>query len=106
MSNPGVAPRSGNVIDITGMIAIRVRMEATVQIVRRVVELGDSPPPEQDLALVYHERRRALKGLGGDEPHFRAFDFTVNFCRQHCGHDLETAKALVRAAIAKAAAQG
>jgi excisionase family DNA binding protein len=61
--------------------------------------------PEPDWAAVYTERLRALRGLGDDEAHFRAFDFTVNFCREHSGCDLEKAKALVRAAIAKPAAQ-
>jgi hypothetical protein len=61
--------------------------------------------PQPDLALVYRERLKALRGLGGDEPHFRAFDYAVSFCREHSGCDLEQAKATVRAAIAKAAAQ-
>jgi hypothetical protein len=61
--------------------------------------------PQPDYALVYHERLKALRGLGGDEPHFRALDHAISFCRQHWGCDLETAKALVRAAIAKAATQ-
>jgi hypothetical protein len=61
--------------------------------------------PQPDYGLVYRERLKALRGLGGDEPHFRAFDFTVNFCREHSGCDLEQAKALVRAAIAKPAAR-
>jgi hypothetical protein len=55
--------------------------------------------PQPDYGLVYRERLKALRGLGGDEPHFRAFDYAVSFCRQHSGYDLEKAKALVRAAI-------
>jgi excisionase family DNA binding protein len=59
---------------------------------------------EPDLADLYRERRKSLvRSLGANEAHFRAFDFTVGFCREHCGCDLEKAKALVRAAIAKAA---
>jgi hypothetical protein len=50
--------------------------------------------------LVYETRRKALAGLGGDEPHLRARDYTINFCRQHSGRDLETAKAMVRDALA------
>jgi hypothetical protein len=61
--------------------------------------------PQPDYGLVYRERLKALRGLGPDEAHFRAFDFTVSFCRKHSGLGLEEAKALVRAAIAKAAAQ-
>jgi hypothetical protein len=59
--------------------------------------------PAVDYRLVYETRRKSLASLGGDEPHFRAFDHAVNFCRQHSGCDLEQAKATVRAAIAKAA---
>jgi hypothetical protein len=62
--------------------------------------------PQPDCGLVYRERRRALApNLGDAEAHFRAFDVAVNFCREHSGCDLEKAKALVRAAIAKAATQ-
>ena len=85
------------VADITAdAIKIKTASGATLSLYRR---------PQPDLALVYRERLKALRGLGGDEPHFRAFDFTVNFCREHSGCDLEQAKARVRAAIAKAAAQ-
>ena len=61
--------------------------------------------PAVDYRLVYETRRKSLASLGGDEPHFRAFDFAVSFCRQHSGCDLEEAKKLVRAAIAKPATQ-
>jgi hypothetical protein len=61
--------------------------------------------PQPEYGLVYRERLKALRGLGDDEAHFRAFDHAVSFCRQHSGCDLEQAKALVRAAIAKPAAQ-
>jgi hypothetical protein len=62
--------------------------------------------PEVDYRLVYETRRKSLvPNLGADEAHFRAFDFAVSFCREHSGCDLEQAKALVRAAIAKAATQ-
>ena len=85
------------VADITAdAIKIKTASGATLSLYRR---------PQPDLALVYRERLKALRGLGGDEPLFRAFDFTVNFCREHSGCDLEEAKARVRAAIAKAAAQ-
>jgi hypothetical protein len=61
---------------------------------------------QPDYGLVYRERRKALApNLGDDEAHFRAFDHAINFCRQHSGCHLEEAKALVRAAIAKAAVQ-
>jgi hypothetical protein len=59
--------------------------------------------PQPDYRLVYETRRKSLASLGGDEPHFRAFDFAVSFCREHTGLGLEEAKKLVRAAIAKAA---
>jgi hypothetical protein len=62
--------------------------------------------PQPDYGLVYRERRKALApNLGDAEARFRAFDHTVSFCCQHSGCDLEQAKELVRAAIAKAAAQ-
>jgi hypothetical protein len=58
---------------------------------------------QPDYRLVYETRRKSLvNNLGSDEARFRAFDFTVNFCRQHSGCDLEEAKALVRVAIADA----
>jgi hypothetical protein len=102
MSEHGVVPRSANVIDITGAIAVSITMGATATISRA------APPenPEVDYRLVYETRRKALaRNLGDDEAHFRAFDYAVSFCRQHSGCDLEQAKARVRAAIAKAAAQ-
>jgi hypothetical protein len=59
--------------------------------------------PEVDYRLVYETRRKALvPNLGHDEAHFRALDFTINFCRERSALGLEQAKALVRAAIAKA----
>jgi hypothetical protein len=60
---------------------------------------------EPDWAAIYIERRRSLANLGGDEPHFRSFDFTVGVCRERTGLGLEEAKKLVRDAIAKGAAQ-
>jgi hypothetical protein len=102
ISEHGVVPPSGNVIDITGAIAVRITMGATATISRA------APPenPEVDYRLVYETRRKALaRNLSDDEAHFRAFDHAVSFCREHSGCDLEKAKALVRAAIAKAAAQ-
>jgi hypothetical protein len=77
-------------------IQIKTASGATLSFYRRL---------QPDYALVYRERLKALRGLGGDEQHFRAFDHAVNFCRERSGLDLEEAKALVRAAIAKAAAQ-
>jgi hypothetical protein len=67
---------------------------------------GAGETPELDLALVHSERLK-LFGLdaGSEEVQLRVFDYTVRFCREHYGCDLEKAKALVRAAIAKAAAQ-
>jgi hypothetical protein len=61
--------------------------------------------PQPDYGLIYRERLKALRGLGGGEAHFRALDYAINFCRQHSGCDLEEAKKLVRAAIAKPATQ-
>jgi hypothetical protein len=62
--------------------------------------------PQPNYRLVYETRRKALaRNLGDDEAHFRAFDHAVNFCREHTGLGVEEAKKLVRAAIAKAAAQ-
>jgi hypothetical protein len=59
--------------------------------------------PEVDYRLVYETRRKALApNLGDDEAHFRAFDHSVSFCRQHSGCDLEEAKARVRDALAGA----
>jgi hypothetical protein len=101
ISEHGVVPPSGNVIDITGAIAVGITMGATVTNSRAAAP----EKPEVDYRLVYETRRKALApNLGDDEAHFRAFDFTVNFCREHSGVDLETAKAMVRAAIAKTAA--
>jgi hypothetical protein len=59
--------------------------------------------PQPDYGLVYRERLKALRGLGHDEAHFRAFDHAVSFCRQHSGCDLEEAKTLVRTALATGA---
>jgi excisionase family DNA binding protein len=62
--------------------------------------------PGPDLAAVYSEHRKSLaRSMGDHEAHFRAFDFAVSFCREHSACDLKEAKKLVRAAIAKAAAQ-
>jgi hypothetical protein len=78
-------------------IQIRAASGSTLSFYRR---------SQPDYGLVYRERRKALAhNLGDAEAHFRAFDFAVNLCRNHSGCDLEQAKALVRAAIAKAAAQ-
>jgi hypothetical protein len=59
--------------------------------------------PQPNYRLVYETRRKSLASLGDDEAHFRAFDHAVNFCREQFGCDLEEAKKLVRAAIARAA---
>jgi excisionase family DNA binding protein len=80
----------------TGPLLPREQQETAIE---RAIE------PEPDWAAIYRERFRALKNLGPEEAHFRAFDHAVNLCRQHFDCDLEKAKALVRAAIAKAAAQ-
>jgi DNA polymerase-1 len=62
--------------------------------------------PGPDWAAVYTERFKLLRrNVGDDEARFRAFDHTVDRCREHSTLDLEQAKALVRAAIAKAGAQ-
>jgi hypothetical protein len=61
---------------------------------------------EPDLSLVHRERMKLLqRNLGADEARLRSLDFTIDFARKHFGCDLEKAKALVRAAIAKAAAE-
>jgi hypothetical protein len=85
------------VVEVTAdRIQIKTTSGATLSFYRR---------PQPDYALVYGNRRKSLaRNLGEDEAHFRAFDFTINFCCEHSGCDLEKAKALVRAAIAKAAA--
>jgi excisionase family DNA binding protein len=65
-----------------------------------------APEAEPDWADLYRKKRKSLvRSLGADEAHFRALDFTINLCREHSGCDLEKAKALVRAAIAKAGTQ-
>jgi hypothetical protein len=70
------------------------------------IEPSGKQLPQIDYALVYRERRKSLvRNLGADEAHFRALDFTINFCREHSGCDLEEAKKRVRAAVAKAGAQ-
>jgi hypothetical protein len=64
--------------------------------------------PAVDYRLVYETRLKLIRGnYPGDseEPGLRAFEHTVNFCRERSSCDLEQAKALVRATIAKAAAQ-
>jgi hypothetical protein len=72
---------------------------------RQETAMARTTESEPDWAGVYNERRKSLASLGADEAHFRSFDFTVAFCREHSGCDLEEAKKLVRAAIAKAATQ-
>jgi hypothetical protein len=87
------------VIDITAdKIEIKTASGATLAFRRK---------PEVDYRLVYETRLKLIRGnyhSDSEEPGLRAFDYAVNFCRQHAGVSLEEAKALVRAAIAKAAA--
>jgi hypothetical protein len=81
------------VTDITAdAIRIKTASGATLNFYRK---------PQPDYRLVYETRRKALKSLGADEAHFRALDHAVSFCREHSGCNLETAKALVRDAVAK-----
>jgi hypothetical protein len=83
------------VTDITAdAIRIKTASGATLSFYRK---------PQADYRLVYETRRKALASLGEDEARHRAYDHVVSFCRQHTGCDLETAKATVLAAIAKAA---
>jgi hypothetical protein len=85
------------VTDITAdTIRIKTASGATQRFYRR---------PQPDYGLVYRERRKLLASLGTDEAHFRALDFTISLCRKHSGCDLEEAKKLVWAAIAKTTAQ-
>jgi hypothetical protein len=86
------------VTDITAdAIRIRTASGSTLSFRRR---------PQPDYGLIYRERRKSLvRALGDDEAHFRALDFTINFCCERSGCGLEQAQALVRAAIAKPAAQ-
>jgi hypothetical protein len=72
---------------------------------RQETAMARTTESESDWAGVYNERRKSLASLGADEANFRSFDFVVAVCRERCGCDLETAKAMVRNAIAKAAAQ-
>jgi excisionase family DNA binding protein len=70
----------------------------------RAIEAEREPEPEPDWATVYTERCKLLRrNVSDSEAKARAFDFTVDRCRGHSGFDLEKAKALVRAALAKAA---
>jgi hypothetical protein len=58
--------------------------------------------PEPDLSLVHRERMKLLQlNLSADEARLRSLDFTIDFCRQHFGCDLEEAKKRVAEAIAK-----
>jgi excisionase family DNA binding protein len=62
---------------------------------------------EYDWADLYNERLKLLRpDVNEDEARARAYDYTVRFCRDHSGLDLEAAKQVVLAAIAKVAAQG
>jgi hypothetical protein len=86
------------VIDIAAnRIQIKTASGATLSFYRK---------PEVDYRLVYETRRKSLAhNLGADEAHFRALDHAINSCQEQSGCDLEQAKQLVRAAIAKAGAQ-
>jgi excisionase family DNA binding protein len=63
-----------------------------------------APPVElaSDFAAIYRERIKLVGGdPGQEEPRLRAIEFTVNACRANTGLDLEQAKRIVLAAIAK-----
>jgi hypothetical protein len=60
-----------------------------------------------DLAAVYETRRKLLVGnVGDDEAHLRAVEWSVNEYRRRTGADLETARRVVLAAIAKEKREG
>jgi hypothetical protein len=80
-----------------GAIQIKAASGATLSFYR---------PSQPDFGLVYRERLKLLRrNVPEEEARARAYDFTVSVCREHSGCDLEKAKSLVRAAIAKAAVQ-
>jgi DNA polymerase-1 len=61
-----------------------------------------SARPQPDYARIYRERRELLvPDAGGGEAHCRAYDYTVRFCCDHTGVDLEAAKQVVLAAISE-----
>ena len=68
---------------------------------------GSQPLPgaarrRSDPAAIYETRRKLLVGnVGDDEAHLRAVEWSVNEYRRCTGADLETAKRVVLAAIAK-----
>jgi excisionase family DNA binding protein len=74
---------------------------------QQLIAIEQAREPPRDFARVYAERLKLLRpDVSEDEARARAYDYTVRFCRDHSGLDLEAAKQVVLAAIAKVAAQG
>ena len=69
------------------------------------VTQNSSQQGEIDYRLIYETRLRLIRGNyidDSEEPHLRAREHAVNVCRANTGLDLEQAKMIVLAAIARA----